>query len=489
MFSCKSITRAAALAAPMVVASACQHYEARPVDASAHRAEFLARTPEPVLSSRPSALPADAAVPASAATPAGARPEPMPAPDATQGPAAAAGRADASLALPDAERVAMYFNADLRRARRDAGIAQAAAENGGLWNDPTVSLEFTRILQSVSDPNELFGGFSLSIPISGRLEVEKARLGLEHAAALAGVARQEWSTRMELRRAWIQWTALRRQLDAVREFSGFVSGVVSVVDAMAGSGEVARIDARLFRLEQMSASADVRRLESQCRQAELAIMRLLGLPPNFVARLEPAELAAGQLASFDPSAPSLQERILATSPEILVARAEYEVAERRLEEEIRKQLPDLQVSPNYGTQNAERQFLLGLSIPIPILNANRRAIAEALAGRESARVGIELEVETAIAAAAFRHAELQAAAAQREIFAGELVPLAELQYREAREVARLGEVNVLALLEGLKRRKESQIGLIAAQRDEAIAAVGITEVVGPSAEQLAGGIQ
>ena len=216
-------------------------------------------------------------------------------------------------------------------------------------------------------------------------------------------------------------------------------------------------------------------------------MRLLGLPPSFIARLEPSDLSPGSAAALDPDAEAVQRRILDSSPSLLVAKAEYEVAELRLKEEVTRQLPDLQVSPNYGTQNAERQFLLGLAIPLPIFNGNRQAIAEAFAAREAARVDVELELETAIAAVAFRHSELRAASMQREIFARDLVPLAELQYSEAREVARLGEVNTLALLEGLKRRKEAQTGLIAAQRDEAIAAIGIDEVVGAPVGQAAGG--
>jgi cobalt-zinc-cadmium efflux system outer membrane protein len=465
MKTCPSIpfigprSRAAAAAAAIgcTLLQGCQQYEPRPVDIAAHRAEFLARTPD--LASAPG--------PGTAASP--DRPAGAPA-----------------LTLDDAERVALYFNATLRRARRDAGIALAASENGGLWTDPTISLEFTRILESVSNPNELFGGFNLSIPISGRLEIEKARLGLAHAAALAEVARLEWLTRMDVRRAWMQWSATRLRLEAVTQFAGFVSGVVSVVETMAASGEVARIDARLFRLEQVSAAAEAQRLQAQCRQAELSIMRLLGLPPSSVARLEPSDLAPGSVAVIDPATDAFQRRILDGSPSLLVAKAEYEVAEHRLKEEIARQLPDLQVSPNYGTQNAERQFLLGLAIPLPIFNGNRRAIAEALAAREVARADIELELETAIAAAALRHSELLAASMQREIFVRDLVPLAELQYREARQVATLGEVNTLALLEGLKRRKEALIGLIEAQRDEAVAAIGIEEVVGEPVGPVAG---
>lgn len=482
---------AAALAATLVL-SACKQYAPRPVNASAHRDEFLARTPEAV---PPQAAATEAETVGLAPTTSEASPEaspaPAPAPSPTPAPApepdaAGTGQEPTTLTLADAERVALYFNTGLRRARREAGIAQAAAENGGLWTDPTISLQLTRVLQSTVNPDELFGGVNLSIPISGRLEIEKQRLGLAHAAALADVARLEWNTLMELRRAWVNWTALAQQLHATRDFLSLIGGVTSVVDAMAESGEVARIDARLFRLEQLVATAEVNTLQGQVQRAELSIMQLMGLPPSFVAPLEPVTLNAGPIASLDPSSRSVHDRLLAASPGIQVAKAQYEVAERLLEEEIRKQVPDLQISPSYGEQDAVKQLLLGVSIPLPIFNANRRAIAEAYASREAARVEIEIEVESAIAAAAFRRSELTSAITRRTLFSTQLVPLAELQYSEAREVARLGEFNVLALLEGLKRRKESKLGLIGAQRDEATAAIGISEVLGPSPDQVAG---
>lgn len=181
----------------------------------------------------------------------------------------------------------------------------------------------------------------------------------------------------------------------------------------------------------------------------------------------------------------LQRRVL-QGPALLVAMAEYEVAESTLEEQVRTQYPDLQVGPGYGTQNADRQVLVGISVPLPILNGNRRGIAESFAAREVARASVELALESAVAAIALRQSQRSAARRQREILETELIPLVELQYAQAREVARLGEVNTLALMEGLKRRHEARMRLSDAMRDEQIAAIDVEEILGPPDGPLTG---
>jgi hypothetical protein len=58
----------------------------------------------------------------------------------------------------------------------------------------------------------------------------------------------------------------------------------------------------------------------------------------------------------------------------------------------------------------------------------------------------------------------------------------DTQYAEAREVARLGEVNTLILLESLKQQLDAKRQLIAARRDEALAAIDIAEITGPATD-------
>lgn len=164
---------------------------------------------------------------------------------------------------------------------------------------------------------------------------------------------------------------------------------------------------------------------------------------------------------------------------MLIAAAEYEAAEKTLELEVRKQYPDLHIGPGYGREDGQDQVLLGLSIPIPILNANRQRIAEARAQRELAQVGFEATLEQTFAALRAAEVRLVAASRRRQTLETEIVPLVDAQYTDARQVARLGEVNTLVLLESLTRQQEAKVGLVEAARDEALAAIDLDELIGP----------
>jgi hypothetical protein len=99
------------------------------------------------------------------------------------------------LSLAEAEAVALVFNRDLRAARLAAGVTRASADNGGLWRDPSLGVDFTQIVSGASQGLEAIVSVGFTLPISGRLELEKKRLGAEHAAQLARVAGREWGSR------------------------------------------------------------------------------------------------------------------------------------------------------------------------------------------------------------------------------------------------------------------------------------------------------
>ncbi|MBY0261026.1 MAG: hypothetical protein K2Q20_01695, partial [Phycisphaerales bacterium] len=171
----------AAAAGTLMTLAGCATYRPGPVDAQAHRAAFLARVPDPE--------------PASEWMARLAGPEPARAFDLSDG-----------VSLPEAEAVAMVYNADLRLARLKAGVTLAGAQNAGLWQDPTLGVDLTRIIQSAAHPWKVFTSIGFTVPLSGRLEIEKRRAGAEHAAELVRVAQSEWRTGVELRRAWCRWS-------------------------------------------------------------------------------------------------------------------------------------------------------------------------------------------------------------------------------------------------------------------------------------------
>jgi hypothetical protein len=164
----------------------CQSYKARPLDLPAHIDVWRGRTP------------------ASAEVAAFARQ------------LAESGTADAApidtgdgLSLHEAEIVALVFNPDLRLSRLRAGVAAAAAENAGLWDDPVIGVDIERIVDSVAEPWVIASAIQFTLPISGRLGAAKSLAGAERVASLHQVALEEWQTIERVRLVWLEWSALR----------------------------------------------------------------------------------------------------------------------------------------------------------------------------------------------------------------------------------------------------------------------------------------
>jgi outer membrane protein TolC len=317
-----------------------------------------------------------------------------------------------------------------------------------------------------------------TIPISGRLELEKQSAGAEHAAELARVAQEEWRVRMAVRRAWTEWSALELELQTTREFVDRIEALRGVVDALERAGELPRINARLFRIEHATRVAEVTMLQARLREAALTLRQLMGLAPTASVVLARDGLGSPAYEGPAPAAPDGSD-LGARSPLMLVALAEHEARERELALEIRKQIPDLQLGPGYGQLDGADEFMLGIGLPIPILNANRLAIAQAKARRELARAEAEIALERLMASAQAAQVRLEAAASVRAQYEQEVIPMVDAQYADARRVAELGEVDTFVLLETLVRQQRAKIELIQARRHETLARIDIEEVIGP----------
>lgn len=172
-------------------------------------------------------------------------------------------------------------------------------------------------------------------------------------------------------------------------------------------------------------------------------------------------------------------RLIEANTTLAVRRAEYQVAEETLRLEVRKQYPDITIGTGYGSEDNDDRLLLGVSIPIPILNANRAGIAEAKARREVARAVAETTFERLTRELAMARAAYGASRTQRDAFERELVPMLDEQASEVEQLINLGEVNTLLLLETVTRRYEAKSRLLDLRLAETDAAIEITRLLGP----------
>ncbi|MFU8828676.1 MAG: TolC family protein [Phycisphaerales bacterium] len=441
-----------ALSGAAVILAGCQSYQSRPLDLAAHREGWLARTPgdEPVrvLAERLAEF---------------AQPREF---DLSDG-----------LTLAEGEIVALVFNPDLRLARLRAGVAVATAEYAGLWDDPQFDLEFLSVTKNASNPLVIAPGLSFTIPISGRLEAEKARADATLAAEFTRIAEQEWQTRVEVRRAWLRWSAARLKAEQTELLLDSIESLVASTARLAEAGEIMRTEAALFAIEQASQQQALLRHRGEGAEAEQELRSLLGLSPQASIDLVPTLVVSESADGITDYAAGEQNLTLKR------LRDEYEIAEQTLRREVRKQYPDLNIGPSVEFDQGETLLGFSLSLPIPILNANKQGIAEAHAQREFARAAFETAYERLAGSRAATQVRLANIREQREIIETVIAPMVDRQLADAQNLLQLGEGGTLVLLESMSRVGQTQMALIDVRLSESLALADLAVLTGPPTRQ------
>jgi len=440
--------------------SGCRSYERKPLVLDATRAAWLTRsTADPSIRAFAAAL------------------------DRAEGGSLAEGFDPSDgLSLAEAEAVTLVFNPVLRQARLEANVTRAIAAHAGQWQDPAIGVDLERIVSGAGgvNPWEAASTIGITIPISGRLEAEKARAGAELAAELDRVAAKEWATRSALRELWVEWSAARVRAEVTEVLIARLRDVASLADRQEKAGSMSRVDASLFRVELAGREADLILAVARVKELELLLRAMLGIAPENSLEMVPTVSFAARTTDAD----ELRRLLDASNPELAAVRAEYEVSEQSLRTEVRKQYPDLTIGPGYGTDRGDNRVLLGLSLPIPFWNRNQQGVAQASAQREVARGRFETTYEHLSSKLAIALTRFEAGKAQRELIESTVVPLADEQDADVRRVAALGRVDPLLLLETLKTQYAAKMRLVDARASESIGAVRLEELIGPPTPQL-----
>lgn len=428
----------------------CQSYNPSPLDAWVHREAWHSRTP------------ADESVMAFAERLSAATAVQPIAYDPKDG-----------ISMVEGELIALVYNPDLRMARLRAGVALATADYAGRWDDPQLGLDLLRVTESVSDPWILTGGLALTLPISGRLEAEKSRADAAYQAELLNVAEAEWTVRQNVRLVWLEWSAAKIKMQQQEDLVGNIGSLVDATNKLAEAGELLKTEAGLFAIERAQRRYELSRLRGKVAVTEQRLRAMMGLSPNAPLELLPQVISAVD-HDEDEKHPSVDNY-----PALTRLAQEYEVAEKKLRREVRKQYPDLTLGPVVESDQGQSRIGLSGGIPLPMLNANKQGIAEARAGRELARAAYETEYERLAGALAQTRATAKSLTDERKLVAEEMAPLVDNQVTSARKLLELGEGGGLVLLESLVRAHETKLHLIDVRLDEARAYAELRYLVGP----------
>ncbi len=386
------------------------------------------------------------------------------------------------LSLLEAEAVALWYNPNLRIARLEAERAGALASVAGRWADPELGLGAGRKwFDDNIDPSWIgSASLSITIPISGRTGAERRALAAEHDSALLGIAEAEWQALVALREAWIRWSAVVEQRRLLDEHIALVGPFAETARELAQGGELDNGTARLFSIERGRKRALQDEAEFEEARLRAKVMSILGLLPDAPIELVPEfhqmHAAIAQMRTPKESAMA--------HPTVARLQAEYDAAEARLRFELRKQYPDITLSPSFSEERDETSLILGFGFPIPVWNANRQGIAEAVAQRELARTRAENALQQVLSEIAQADAGLSGARARRERLMVEVAPEVDRQIGESQALLHSGELDMESLFQALVQAFDVKQELLDAVAEEQSSSLLVSALTTPFALPL-----
>lgn len=345
------------------------------------------------------------------------------------------------LSLAQAVETALRLNPQLRAAGLELEATQGSVLQAGAFPNPTLGFE-----QEDTRPETRVSTFQLSQPIE--LGGKRAAR-IELAQRSRAVARADVDARLaEIRAATVQafFEALvaQERVALARESRRVAATALDAAARRVIAGKVAPTEETRARVAEATARVELSQAETDRAASLHGLTALMGVADDAVTALD----GRADLLPQPPANEVLADR-LARSPTLRRAQLEAQRLGAAYELERARRLPDVTVS--LGARRAQElgrtQPIFGISIPLPIFNANQGAQLEALRRREAAEAqaqaeALRLRAEVLQAADQLRGRRREIETLQREVLPG-----AASAFEAAARGFELGKFDFLVVLD------------------------------------------
>lgn len=276
-----------------------------------------------------------------------------------------------ALGIEQLHRLGVQLNPDLNKARLTYARSTAVAEYAGLWADPSLSADAERVLKE-NFYNKTIGG-SLTLPVTGLPSLNRKVAEQYKEADYWDMRAQELSFCAKLDTLRNAIMVLHERSNLMQERMRVMEDEMHRIEQLHRMGEVSFAEyqvacQRLIDTRKDSQETDKTHLEKHLELAaqvglhpDCRDFELLGNLPTGVPALRPVPTADALLSAY-----SLRSLTAA-----------YGANEQELRREIRRQYPEISLSPSFMREDGENKLGLGLELDIPLWNRNREAIAAA----------------------------------------------------------------------------------------------------------------
>lgn len=328
-------------------------------------------------------------------------------------------------------------NPELQFYEAEIAAARGGRMTAGQWANPELSSELGHKTVRDLAGNNIGNGPIWSVSVSqtfefpGRLSLRKAIANRQIELAELGLEQFRAALAMRARSLGYQLLAAQQRAEAADEVSKRFQDLLAVLVQRDVAGVAPILETRIVEASALTLNRRSSEAAIAARNAQFELNQLRGLPVS-----TPVEVARTDLP-LKP-APAL-DALLATARErnfdIRAGIAQLEQQGLRVQLSRNDRWPSVTIAPYIREEDAgdrERQFGLGVTVPLPLLDLNAGNIESATARQAQAAVALTV---------ALREVERKIAAARNayETFLAEIARWPTDAVRKFREGARMGD--------------------------------------------------
>lgn len=337
---------------------------------------------------------------------------------------------------------AYYFNPAIDVARANAAVSAASIKTAAMKPNPSVGASAG--YETAAESPYLFGfNFSLPIETAGKRGYRIAEATHLSEAGQLQVAETAWSVRSEVRAALVDLVVAGKASALLGQQEELQSRYVSLLEERFRAGEIPLPDVTTARIDLTNLRQALRAAQGQVQTSRAALAAAIGIPLSSLA-----DKTFDWPGVDEPPAPgalppqSIRAEAVANRLDVQSALEQYEAAQSRLQLEVARQHPDIDLGPGYAFEEGAHLISLQLATVLPLRNRNEGPIAEAEAQRKAAGAQLLATQGTVIAQTNKALAQYDAAYAVLEE-AGRSAAQTELQRQTAEAWLKSGETDQL----------------------------------------------
>ncbi|MCI0456218.1 MAG: TolC family protein [Gemmataceae bacterium] len=381
-----------------------------------------------------------------------------------QGPASPAPPAEAALGLGDLLRLSLEQNPILKQAGFDVQAAQGRAVQAGLYPNPTVSVTGDE-MGDRTGPGGIWTAplVTQEIVTGGKRQLSRAVAQKEVDQATLALMRQRYALFTTVRQGYFEVLAAQRRVEILTSLVEVAQKSYETAESLLKGKQIAPLDLLPFRVELNRLRVD---LEAARRELTAAWRRLAA---NMGAPNLPPTSLLGSLEALMPDYDFDRARayMLEVHPEVRSAQVGVGRAELALRRAQVERIPNVTVGAGYVRQNQNRSddWLVQVSVPVPVFNRNQGNILAAQAEVGRAMQEINRAQNDLINRLATAFGQYAAARQRAEVYRTAILPDARESYRLSLAAFKGGQFEFLRVLQAQRQAQEANLEYVRALAD------------------------